>query len=147
MAPKTKEQESKGTVVGATSPEALAPWRSRRKKPDVSPVLRKECFARSGGRCVKCGCPKGLHAHHVIAVSDGGTDDIENLDALCSTCHREWHQVMEGRVEYTEWKLWPPAGILISVIGLKPEMREFILGKWAEAKGRFWATVEGADDV
>jgi hypothetical protein len=28
--------------------------------------------------------------HHIIAVEDGGTDDIENLMPLCKECHREY---------------------------------------------------------
>jgi hypothetical protein len=27
--------------------------------------------------------------HHIIAVEDGGTDDIENLMPLCKECHKE----------------------------------------------------------
>ncbi|MCX5880337.1 MAG: HNH endonuclease signature motif containing protein [Deltaproteobacteria bacterium] len=28
--------------------------------------------------------------HHIIAVEDGGTDDIENLMPLCKKCHKEY---------------------------------------------------------
>jgi hypothetical protein len=28
--------------------------------------------------------------HHIIAVEDGGTDDIENLMPLCKECHKEY---------------------------------------------------------
>lgn len=28
--------------------------------------------------------------HHIIAVEDGGTDDIENLMPLCKKCHNEY---------------------------------------------------------
>lgn len=28
--------------------------------------------------------------HHIIAVEDGGTDDIENLMPLCEECHKEY---------------------------------------------------------
>ena len=27
--------------------------------------------------------------HHIIAVEDGGTDDIENLMPLCKECHKK----------------------------------------------------------
>jgi hypothetical protein len=28
--------------------------------------------------------------HHILAVEDGGTDDIENLMPLCNECHKEY---------------------------------------------------------
>jgi hypothetical protein len=28
--------------------------------------------------------------HHIMAVEDGGTDDIENLMPLCKECHKEY---------------------------------------------------------
>ena len=28
--------------------------------------------------------------HHIIAIEDGGTDDIENLMPLCKECHKEY---------------------------------------------------------
>ena len=40
--------------------------------------------------------------HHIIAVEDGGTDDIENLMPLCDECHKEYtsEQIVERN------KLW-----------------------------------------
>jgi hypothetical protein len=31
---------------------------------------------------------KGLSVHHIIPQADGGTDDLDNLIAVCSSCHR-----------------------------------------------------------
>ena len=35
--------------------------------------------------------------HHIVAVEDGGTDDIENLMPLCKECHKEYtsEQIIE----------------------------------------------------
>jgi len=40
--------------------------------------------------------------HHIIAVEDGGTDDIENLVPLCKKCHKEY--TSEQTIERN--KLW-----------------------------------------
>ena len=40
--------------------------------------------------------------HHIVAVEDGGTDDIENLIPLCEKCHKEY--TSEQTVERN--KLW-----------------------------------------
>lgn len=55
---------------------------------------------RAGGKCQLCGkdAPfknkKGqpyLESHHVIWLSDGGEDSIDNVAALCPNCHRKMH--------------------------------------------------------
>jgi len=40
--------------------------------------------------------------HHIVAVEDGGTDDIENLIPLCKECHKEY--TSEQTVERN--KMW-----------------------------------------
>lgn len=52
--------------------------------------------ARDGYKCTACGYPEGfrrrsreLHVHHSIALSDGGTNDLNNLVTLCHICHRK----------------------------------------------------------
>lgn len=48
-------------------------------------VLKNDNF-----KCVFCGRGKGetkLHIDHIIPKSKGGTDDIENLQTLCSECN------------------------------------------------------------
>lgn len=40
--------------------------------------------------------------HHIVAVEDGGTDDIENLMPLCKECHKEY--TSEQTVERN--KMW-----------------------------------------
>lgn len=32
-----------------------------------------------------------LEVHHVIPVSDGGTDDLSNIWVVCTACHKEIH--------------------------------------------------------
>ena len=48
--------------------------------------VRAAVMARSGGECQRCGSPAS-HVDHVIPKHKGGTDELFNLQALCSGCH------------------------------------------------------------
>lgn len=54
---------------------------------------RQWCFDRAGGRCepqVADDCTgRSEHAHHMRLRSQGGSDDPENLLAVCNRCH-DW---------------------------------------------------------
>jgi hypothetical protein len=50
--------------------------------------------------CETCGMELDwaiAHAHHVVQVSDGGSDDIDNLQLLCSNCHSTIHNGIGSR--------------------------------------------------
>ena len=47
-------------------------------------------FARQEGRCACCGKPIGDN-HHIIPVSEGGSDGPENRVGLCEDCHGKYH--------------------------------------------------------
>ena len=49
---------------------------------------RLAIWERCGGRCEHCG-KKAVDAHHIIPRSAGGSNDINNLIALCRACHDE----------------------------------------------------------
>lgn len=48
-----------------------------------------------------------VDVHHIIAVSDGGTNDLENLMVVCPNHHREFHQgklsIDQMKVYRTQW--------------------------------------------
>ena len=52
---------------------------------------RKVCLTRAAGRCQNCGKrTTRLQADHIVPVSQGGTHDLANLQALCAgpgSCH------------------------------------------------------------
>ena len=57
---------------------------------------------RAKGVCQLCGQPapfndkKGnpyLESHHIIWLSEGGADTLENTAALCPNCHKKMHIV------------------------------------------------------
>ncbi len=43
--------------------------------------------------CEKCGKKRPLDWHHKVKRSQGGTDERENLIALCRECHLKEHGV------------------------------------------------------
>jgi hypothetical protein len=49
--------------------------------------VREMVFHRSGNKCAACGAVKNLTVDHIIPVLHGGTDDLENLQALCGPCN------------------------------------------------------------
>jgi hypothetical protein len=51
-------------------------------------TARREMIERKT-KCHECE-DYATELHHIIAVEDGGTDDIENLMPLCKECHKEY---------------------------------------------------------
>lgn len=51
--------------------------------------IRKKCLERDGYVCRICGAKRNLEAHHVVPVSKGGPDCLQNLVILCSVCHED----------------------------------------------------------
>lgn len=74
---------------------------------------RNHIFRRDNYTCQKCGTFHGLinengiplpttdgllDIHHKDPVSQGGTDNPDNLTTWCRYCHKEWHK--ENGTEY-----------------------------------------------
>lgn len=60
----------------------------------VEYVLRlrgDEVSARQGYKCARCGRVTELQRHHKKYRSHGGTHTVDNLEALCHTCHAKEH--------------------------------------------------------
>mgnify|MGYP003381469537 CR=1 FL=1 len=66
----------------------------------ISPQLRNDILERNGFTCQLCGAGPGdvdpfnptrkvrLHIDHIIPISQGGTNDRDNLRVLCSACNQ-----------------------------------------------------------
>lgn len=55
----------------------------------IRPSIRRNVHARCGWICQHCGAtdPERLQVDHIVPWSWGGSDDIENLQTLCSSCN------------------------------------------------------------
>jgi hypothetical protein len=57
--------------------------------------LSRSVRERDGYRCSYCGSSNlGLHTHHVIPLSRGGSNAMSNLMTLCEKCHSAKHPHM-----------------------------------------------------
>lgn len=66
-----------------------------------NPDVIAEVLIRADGICEQCHSPAPflrasdgtpyLEVHHIIPLSEGGDDTVENALALCPNCHREAH--------------------------------------------------------
>lgn len=61
---------------------------------------RRSVYKRDGFKCVNCGARGGtegsieLHAHHIVPLSAGGSNELTNLATLCADCHAKLHPHM-----------------------------------------------------
>lgn len=66
-------------------------WKHRSQNFDPVPgSIRWRVLRRAMGRCEACGisaAERALHVDHVIPRSWGGSNDVSNFQALCSTCN------------------------------------------------------------
>ncbi|MFC4990326.1 HNH endonuclease [Saliphagus infecundisoli] len=72
---------------------------SGRNPPDWE-ARRKAVYRRDDWTCQNCGRQSGpyagddgerLHAHHIQARADGGSNRLSNLETLCEPCHQNNH--------------------------------------------------------
>lgn len=59
--------------------------RTERVRPDA--ILRRDVYALHGCRCLCCGETEKIELDHVIPVSLGGSNDVDNLQPLCRSCN------------------------------------------------------------
>lgn len=75
---------------------------TRKELPDFPPEVKRAIFERDGYKCVVCG--KGrkegveIHADHIIPLSAGGTNTVENGQTLCSQ-----HNLLKKMYSQTEF--------------------------------------------
>lgn len=67
-------------------------------------------FARDRGRCThvdtdgkRCNTDRWVDVHHIILVSEGGTNEPENLTTLCGFHHDQIHQMSFHSFAAHEW--------------------------------------------
>ena len=58
---------------------------------DIYRMHSRRVLDQHGWRCGRCGSSYRIQIHHRTFRSHGGTHRIENLEPLCSDCHRSAH--------------------------------------------------------
>ena len=70
-----------------------------RRKTNIPRGMRHEVFKRDNYTCVECGARKDdgatLHVDHIVPVSKGGSDELDNLQTLCSDCNLNKSDVIQ----------------------------------------------------
>ena len=69
-------------------------WKINNTKSDISKALRDRILERDNYTCQYCGKSRWkdevkLEVDHIIPISKGGTDDINNLTTSCRKCNRK----------------------------------------------------------
>ena len=62
-------------------------WTGTRIVPGDWKTRRAAVIARAGGLCQACGSERPLEVDHIVNVAEGGTHELDNLQALCHPCH------------------------------------------------------------
>lgn len=78
-------------------PDTRYPW-YRRPQIDSWIKLKQHVYERDEGICQYCMQPAEYnhsHCHHVLPLSEGGTNHPTNLKTLCVECHEARHPFMQ----------------------------------------------------
>lgn len=85
------------------NPERMAHLKARRyareKGADGSHTFEQwvELKQKHKGLCANCGEDKKLTKDHIIPLSEGGTDYIDNIQPLCRSCNsKKWKHIYEN---------------------------------------------------
>jgi 5-methylcytosine-specific restriction endonuclease McrA len=71
------------------------PYLTMNKRKPIPEVVRQYVFERDDFQCQNCGRSTlhdptvKLNVDHIIAITKGGSDDLSNLQTLCSRCNQQ----------------------------------------------------------
>ena len=55
----------------------------------IPKAVRQAVLIRDNNRCVKCSNQNDLQFDHIVAVANGGSNEIDNIQLLCKRCNLE----------------------------------------------------------
>ena len=106
--PVRKAKRQKTELLRARVEKAKKPLAKERVA--LSAEQKHAVFLRDQGKCThvdhqgqRCSQDKWIEIHHITPISQGGTNDIENLTTLCSFHHDLAHQLtleLEGQITW-----------------------------------------------
>lgn len=83
--------------------EFLIQWSSMSLSNATPPQERRAQFMKirrsrklNRAKCWACDREAALVRHHIIQIQNGGTNDGQNLVAICEWCHAEVHSWMDA---------------------------------------------------
>lgn len=53
--------------------------------------IRRYALRRDGAACRLCGFNECVEVHHIVPVSEGGSNDLSNVVTLCPNHHTMFH--------------------------------------------------------
>jgi len=57
-----------------------------------------ELLNKYEGKCLQCGSTENIEADHVVPITKGGSNSIENIQPLCRRCNRKkWTKILDFR--------------------------------------------------
>jgi predicted restriction endonuclease len=108
---KAKRSQAKRVCLNRVnkSKSAMRPATSIKRRP-LNAAQRQAVHSRDEGRCThrgadgkRCNSDRWVDIHHIILVSQGGSNDPENLTTLCSFHHDLVHQLSFGIDGQVNW--------------------------------------------
>ena len=87
------------------------------KRKPIKPALRQAVYERDNFTCQYCGfhaSEKELEIDHIVPVSRGGTNDIDNLRTSCSKCNKKKGAKLERSIQVPD--INKKLGILAEVL-------------------------------
>ena len=93
----------------------------------LSSSVREAVKARDGWQCVRCGSDELLEVDHIVPTYADGSNELDNLQTLCRSCHRKktsedaanppYNDALKGRIEAGRGrKSGSPRGWLVLII-------------------------------
>ena len=85
-------REGEGSPRSRADEQTFQPVDNRSGRKKIPQATLQALYSLAGSRCQCCGSMESLTVHHKIPVSEGGSDELENLCLLCQACHRGEHE-------------------------------------------------------